>query len=111
MSTQQGRTEHCMYPRDFLSCASATALFLGNLVSQTCSSQFVGSTASDGLDYGARSGGRILNAGAVDKTDIPSATDIIRTSRPQGAALDIGRWALVVTAAGKDNGPTLIGVT
>lgn len=68
-----------------------------NQVSKTFTSQFQG-TLTASLDLRAKSGADLLNTGATDTTDIPSATDIAGTSRPQGAAWDIGAWELVVAA-------------
>lgn len=60
----------------------------GNLLSRTAANQFVSATT----DFRLMAGADCLNTGVTDTTDIPSATDIIGTTRPQGTAWDIGAW-------------------
>jgi hypothetical protein len=68
----------------------------GTLFSKTAANQFVGV----GTDYKLKTGADALNAGFTDTTHIPSATDVYGTSRPQGAAWDIGPHEMVSAAAG-----------
>lgn len=77
--------------------ASDKAIGFGtsNQASVTFASQFQNTTFASG-DYRAKTGGALIDTGATDTTDIPSATDIVGTSRPQGSAWDIGAWELVV---------------
>ena len=77
--------------------ASPPAGWTGSL---TYASQFVdtGSTAAN-RDFRLKAGAGLLNAATTDTTNIPTAADIVGTSRPQGSAWDIGAWELVVAAA------------
>jgi hypothetical protein len=70
-----------------------------NQASQTYSSQFQGTTSS-APDFRLKSGSALVNAGATETAIIPSATDIVGTSRPQGSAWDIGAWELVGASGG-----------
>lgn len=78
--------------------ASTTVPGSSNQVSKTYSSQFQNTTVAS-ADFRAKPGADVLNNGATDTTDIPGATDIVGTSRPQGAAWDIGAWELVSGSA------------
>lgn len=60
----------------------------GNLFGKTAANQFVSGT----VDFRLKQGADAINAGTTDTTDIPSADDLTKTSRPQGAAWDIGAW-------------------
>lgn len=79
---------------------AASAAGSSNQTSKTYSSQFeniVQSTA----DMRAKAGGSLLDNGQTDSTYNVASDDIARTSRPQGAAWDIGAWELIAaTAAG-----------
>ncbi len=74
---------------------------------KTYTAQFQATLALIG-DYRAKAGADLLNAGTTDATNAP--TDIVGTSRPQGAAYDIGCWELVVAAASAARRLTLMGV-
>lgn len=58
----------------------------GNLFSITPSNNFVSTTT----DFNLKSGSVLLNAGATDTTDIPSADDFFYRHRPLGTSWDIG---------------------
>lgn len=80
----------------------------GNLFLKTAANQFVSSTTNFRLKVGADA----LNTATTDTTDVPSATDILGRSRPQGAAWDIGAYELpAASAVGTSTGvATLAGV-
>jgi hypothetical protein len=83
-------TDLASYPSGWTDTGAAT------LFSKTAANQFV----ALGTDYRLKTGADALNAGFTDTTHIPSATDVYGTSRPQGAAWDIGPHELVSAAAG-----------
>lgn len=69
-----------------------------NQASKTYANQFAVTTSS-GADFKVKnSSADLFNNAATDTTDIPAAVDAAGTSRPQGAAWDIGAWELVVAA-------------
>lgn len=78
--------------------AATTVPGSSNQVSKTYANQFQNTTGAS-ADFRAKAGADLLNNGATDTTDIPSAIDIVGTSRPQGSAWDIGAWELVTGAA------------
>lgn len=73
-----------------------------NQVSKTYANQFVqSSTGSSVEDFRiVANTADLYDTGATDTTNIPSATDIIGTSRPQGSAWDIGAWEFAVGGGG-----------
>ena len=76
----------------------ATAPGSSNQVSKTYANQFQdASNASQ--DFRLKTGADCINNGVTDTTYNPAAVDIVGTSRPQGAAWDIGAWELVAAAA------------
>lgn len=64
-----------------------------NQTSLVGSNQFPNLTFAAG-DWKIKAGANLIDAGVTDTTDIPSAIDIVGTSRPQGSAWDIGAWEL-----------------
>lgn len=80
---------------------SAVGVGTSNQVSKTFTAQFVG-TLDASQDFKVLAGAALIDNGVTDTTDIPSATDIVGTSRPQSTAWDIGCWEYVfpVAAAG-----------
>jgi len=81
-------------------CSDKTIGFgTSNQASKTYANQFVNTTDAT-RDYRIKTGADCVDTGATDTTDIPSATDIVKTSRPQGSAWDVGAWELVQAAAG-----------
>lgn len=83
----------------FSSCsnnASDVAISIGssNQASKTYANQFV-NTVNSTRDFRLKVGADCVDTGTTDTTDIPAADDIVRTSRPQGSAWDIGCWELV----------------
>ena len=58
----------------------------GQLVSQTVANMFVSSTT----DFRLKSGSPFIDTGVTDTTNIPTADDVFRTSRPQGTSWDMG---------------------
>lgn len=80
-------------------CADIAISFgTSNQASKIYASQFQ-DTADATRDFRAKAGADLLDNGVTDTTDIPTATDIVGTSRPQGSAWDIGAWELVVSGA------------
>jgi len=69
-----------------------------NQASKTYANQFQ-NTADATRDFRLKTGADCVDNGVTDTTDIPSADDIVKTSRPQGSAWDIGAWELVQTVA------------
>jgi hypothetical protein len=65
----------------------------GNQTSVTKANQFV-NVASD---WRLKAGSNAVNAGTTDTTDLPTADDIAKTTRPQGTVWDIGAWELKVS--------------
>lgn len=81
-------------------CSDTTIAFgTSNQQSKTYANQFA-VTTDTGRDFKAIAGADLLDNGVTDTTNVPSATDIAGTSRPQGSAWDIGCWELVVAAGG-----------
>lgn len=80
--------------------ASDLAIGFGtsNQASKTYANQFQ-NTADATRDFRLKTGANCIDNGATDTTNVPSATDIAGTSRPQGAAWDIGSWELQQSAA------------
>jgi len=80
--------------------ASDLAIGFGssNQASKTFSNQFENITDAT-RDFRTKTGADLLDNAVTDTTNIPTATDIVGTSRPQGSAWDIGAWELVVSAA------------
>lgn len=66
----------------------------GNIFSASISNQFV----NPATDFRLKTGAGALDTGTTDTSDIPTSDDIARTTRPQGAAWDIGAWEFVVAA-------------
>lgn len=88
-------------PGDYNATDQSSLVFgSNNQVSLTYTSQFQGTT-SGAMDFRTKSGAGLIDVGVTDTTDIPGATDIVGTSRPSGAAWDIGCWELVAAPAGK----------
>lgn len=58
----------------------------GNKFNQTAAAQFVSATTN----FRLLASSAAVDAGFTDTADVPSATDIFGTTRPQGAAWDIG---------------------
>lgn len=58
----------------------------GNIFNQTAAAQFVSPTTN----FRLLASSAAIDSGFTDTADVPSATDIFGTSRPQGAAWDIG---------------------
>ena len=84
-----------------------------NLVSKSAANQFVNpSTASSTEDFKLKNISDCINAGVTDTTNIAAAIDAVGTSRPQGAAWDIGAWEFrifpptAVTMTGPSSGTT-----
>jgi hypothetical protein len=71
----------------------AIAFGSNNQASKTYSSQFQGTTSS-APDFRLKSGAALVDTGATETSIIPGAIDIVGTTRPQGAAWDIGAWEL-----------------
>ncbi len=65
----------------------------GCIYNATAAALFVSATT----DFRIQASSSAVNAGATDTTDVPSATDIVGTSRPQGTAWDIGAYELPAT--------------
>lgn len=88
-------------PRVLLGSNNASDLAIGfgtsNQASKTYANQFQTITTT-GRDFRTKAGADLLDNGVTDTTNIPSATDIVGTARPQGAAWDIGCWELVAAA-------------
>lgn len=89
--------DHCLFSNANNSWMAANAGTDGggNVFSGTAANQFVSATA----DFRLKSGSAALNAGTTDTTDIPSADDIAKTSRPQSTAWDIGAWEFIFSTA------------
>lgn len=84
---------------DFTSAPGST----GNLVSKAYANQFEQSSNAGGVeDYRLKTGSDCINAGVTDATNVPSATDIIGTARPQGTAWDVGAWEVSAGAPSGD---------
>jgi len=81
--------------------ASDLAIGFGssNQASKTYSSQFENITDAT-RDFRTKTGADLLDNAVTDTTNIPTATDIVGTSRPQGSAWDIGAWELVTGGGG-----------
>jgi hypothetical protein len=62
----------------------------GNIFNASAGSLF----SVDGSNFRLGNSSPAINAGTTDTTDIPSATDILGTPRPQGSAWDIGAFEL-----------------
>lgn len=76
-------------------CSDTTISFgTSNQASKTYANQFK-TTTDTGRDFKLITGADCVDNGVTDTTDIPSATDAVGTSRPQGSAWDIGAWELV----------------
>jgi hypothetical protein len=63
----------------------------GNLFSKTAAATWISATNN----FRLLSNSAAINAGVTDSTDIPAANDILKTSRPQSTAWDIGAYELV----------------
>lgn len=90
VSGQPWVTDHNAYTNATFTSPNATDTG-GSIYSATTAALFVNSTS----DYHQNSSSPCLNAGVTDTTDIPTADDIFKTSRPQGSAWDIGPHELL----------------
>lgn len=80
-------------------CSDLALTFgMSNQSSKTYANQFQNNTQSS-RDFRLKSGSDCIDNGTTASTQIPSADDIIGTSRPSGSAWDIGCWELVAAAA------------
>lgn len=87
--------DHCVFSTSTAYGSSTAAAVTdggGNLYSKTAAAQFVSAT----IDFRLKTGSAALDTGTPDTGHIASADDIIRTSRPQGSAWDIGCFELLV---------------
>jgi hypothetical protein len=82
----------------------------GNVYNATAAATFVNATTN----FKILNTSSALNAGTTDTADIPTAIDILGTTRPQGTAWDIGAYELPVpssafTGGGKGGGAAVSG--
>lgn len=94
-STGTAAADHSLFSNASLTGTNVTT-GSGNLFSKTASNQFVSTT----VDFRIKTTADAKNAGTTDSTDIPTADDIVGTSRPQGASWDIGAMEFPVVATG-----------
>lgn len=87
----QWATDHNAYTNATFTSTSAATDTGGSVYSATTSTLFVNTTT----DYHQNSSSPCLNAGVTDSTDITTSDDIFGTTRPQGAAWDIGPHELL----------------
>lgn len=70
--------------------ATAIPAGTGNVTTTFNTTQFVQPSAASALDLRIPSGSALKNAGTTDTTNVPSGKDAFGTTRPLGAAWDIG---------------------
>jgi hypothetical protein len=80
----------------YVTCMTDKASPPSGCTQVTYANQFVNTTAA-GADFRVKAGADLINAATTDATY--GATDIVGTTRPQGASYDIGCWEFVSVAA------------